>query len=230
MGKVTDYWMNEYNKDKSISMVENLELKLDKIIATSEDIAKTNKEYFGVLKELLEKLVPKPITINQPIYKGKDFDEVKFNEVLKNITNRINKASSVSPRVISKEEFVSRLQEIDVDKLVKKELMKNTNYTFQKVYKKNVKTNDYVLVGYIESNVIEFYPYNERTKPFVPNLYDPNWYVIKDTVRSADGNVYPLFEGVTPNFIEQHPINRKDRSVMGFRAKNGRIVYYDYFI
>ena len=68
--------------------------------------------------DLLEKLVPKDITINQAIYKGKDFDESKFNEILKGITNRINRASGVSPRVISKEEFIGRTKMIDWEKIL----------------------------------------------------------------------------------------------------------------
>lgn len=64
-----------------LSKLTEFDTKLDKII------------------ELLEKLVPQPITVNPAISKGKDFDEV---EAFKGITNEIYRASGVSPRVISK--------------------------------------------------------------------------------------------------------------------------------
>lgn len=78
----------------------SMEQKLDKII------------------ELLEKLVPKEVEIKSGISINTDFDAAKFNEVLTRITNRISRASSVSPKVVSKEELVKRLSEVDWDKVL----------------------------------------------------------------------------------------------------------------
>jgi hypothetical protein len=103
----------------------------------------------------------------------------------------------------------------------------------QNVYKKNLRTNEYIKVGYIDGdNILEFYSYTERTKPFVPDVYDSDWYVMKP-IRSADGSVYPTYDRTVPNlsgrFLTQIGIS-KTYGVIGFTDKYGRDIYWDYFV
>jgi len=107
---------------------------------------------------------------------------------------------------------------------------KNINNPTRDVYKKNLKTNDYIRVGYVDSDYnLEFYGYSERTKAFVPNVYAADWYVMEASM-STDGYLYPVYSPILPIYSIKVKQFGKSGGVLGFKDKYDRDIYYDYFI
>jgi len=187
--------------------------------------------------ELLEKLVPKPITVNSAISKGKDFDDSKFNEDLKGIPNKIYRASGVSPRLISKEEFVSRLQEIDVDKLVKEDkvvpAVPNKKFVTRTmdVFKQQVESNMFVYVGTITDNVLTL---NQSATVLETHVTKPTTYFVDWFVKNTN-------PAIGCQWLDVHPSNHITQILLkdtyftnllttGYLTDEGIAVYYDQYL
>lgn len=208
----------------------SIEQKLDKII------------------DLLEKLVPKPLIVNPAISVGKeltlgdkDFDAVKFNEALKGITNKIYRVKGVSPRVISKEEFVTRLQEIDVDKLVNgkwetrkvKPIMINPDNNEWWVFKK--KDKEFIKVGtadfHEKENVVRINFLDSYKKEYIenPSIYEHGFWTITDYGGSN-------YLGYEKNLLNSYQFKydfteiEGSHGVTGYTNAEGKVIYYDQYI
>lgn len=97
--------------------MSNIEEKLDKIIATSKDLVETNREYLGILRELLTELVPKkkviPKDINEAI--NSLVESIKKDNINKRLYP-LREVDNFTPKKITEEEFIERIKNINWSK------------------------------------------------------------------------------------------------------------------
>lgn len=214
-----------------LSKLTDFSNKLDTLL-TGQQVLVTR------VAQIEEKLAKTEISINSHISVGKDFDAVKFNEVLKGINNKIYKASGVSPRLISKEEFVSRLQEINVDKLVREQakvVPATSNKKFITrtidVFKQQVDTNMFVYVGTMTDNVLTL---NQSAVVLETHITKPSTYFTDWFIKNNNPAIGCQWLDVHPsNTVNEILVKDKymDKFVTtGYLTNEGRAVYYDQYL
>jgi len=225
--------------DRLVVLYLNQREMRNQILESQDNIAHTVDSVLGHIQTLMKKL-DNPVVINSPINVRSEDKNVAsdINKVLYDIANRVEKRRE--PKVDKLDLVIKKLDKLiellspvtsqnEIDIVVEeKNIGLPLDNPTRKVYKKNLKTNEYIKVGYVDNDYnLEFYGYSERTKAFIPDLYDFNWYVMEANM-SADGTLYPIYSPIPLS----KPIKEFGRTVgvLGFKDKYGRDVYYDYFI
>ncbi len=185
--------------------------------------------------ELLEKLVPQPITINSPIAVKSEEGKVDINKHLHELADKISRRHS--PQTMSDKEFTGRLTKILVDseKAVKnnKESIGTEEFITKSidVFKQQVDTNMFVYVGTMTDNVLTL---NQSTTVLETHVTKPSTYFTDWFVKNTD-------PAIGCQWLDVHPSNHIIQILLkdtyftnllttGYLTDDGRAVYYDQYL